>query len=112
MARIRKIDVGDLPISQQAQRWDCCLYVIQEADDSHFKIGIAGHPVRRLSSLQAGNRRRLSIVAVYEGTKTNCLYVEKVALKFFRASPGSEWVWTECLPEITEFLDAFCEAEE
>jgi T5orf172 domain len=87
----------------------CYLYVIQEADDSHFKIGVAGHPARRLSDLQAGNRRRLSVKAAYAGTRANCLYIEKVALKYFRASAGSEWVYAESLPEISEFIDAFCE---
>lgn len=111
MARVRRIDLSELPAVQETQREACSLYVIQEATESHFKIGVAGHPARRLSDLQAGNRRRLSIVAAYVGTRSNCLYVEKIALKFFRAPPGSEWVYVEGLPEISEFLDAFCEAE-
>jgi hypothetical protein len=112
MARLRKMTVEELPKAQEVQRVLCCLYVIQEADDSHFKIGVAGHPVRRLSDLQAGNRRRLALVSAYAGSKADCLYVEKVALRFFRAPPGSEWVWVENLTEITEFLDAFCEDQE
>jgi hypothetical protein len=112
MARIARLNLSDLPSQQDVQRHPCCLYVIQEADSPHFKIGIAGHPARRISSLQGGNRQKLSIVAAYTGSRADCLYVERVALKFFKASPQSEWVWVDGLAEITEFLDAFCEVEE
>lgn len=107
MARIKKIDVAALPGQQEAQQPGCILYVIEEAGTSHFKIGIAGHPRRRLSGLQCGNFRKLSLVAAYQGSRSNCREVELVALKFFRAAPGSEWVWVESLTEITEFLGAF-----
>lgn len=107
MALIKKIDVSSLPGQQEAQEHGCFLYVIEEADTSHFKIGIAGHPRRRLSGLQCGNFRKLNIVAAYQGSRSRCREVELVALKFFRAAPSSEWVWVESLAEITEFLDAF-----
>lgn len=109
MVSLKCLELSQLPPIQEAQRQECCLYVVQEGGESHFKIGVAFHPARRLSGLQAGNRRRLAIVAAYAGTRANCLYVEKVALKFFRAAPGSEWVWVEHLSEIAEFLNAFCQ---
>jgi len=107
MAEIYRIDVAELPTQQEPQRHSCYLYVLQEAGESHFKIGIATHPARRLSALQGGNRRKLSIVAAYFGTRSDCFYIEQVALRFFKAPPGSEWVWVDSLVEITEFLDAF-----
>lgn len=108
MTRIQKLTVEDLPKPQEVQKHVCCLYVIQEGDESYFKIGIAGHVLRRQTILQSGNRRRLKLVAAYAGTRANCLFVENVALKFFKASPSSSWVSVECVSDITDFLDAFC----
>jgi hypothetical protein len=107
MTRLKKIDVGALPGQQEAQWAGCILYVVEEAGTGHFKIGIAGHPRRRLSGLQCGNFRKLNIVAAYQGARSCCREVELIALRFFRAAPGSEWVWVDSLAEITEFLDAF-----
>jgi hypothetical protein len=107
VAHIKKIDVASLPAQQDAQALGCVLYVIEEAGSGHFKIGIAGHPRRRLSGLQCGNFRKLSLVAAYQGSRAHCRKIELVALRFFRAAPGSEWVWVDSLAEITEFLGAF-----
>jgi|SRR5687768_2950171 len=106
--KMRRLDLSDLPRVQQVQREIRCLYVIQEGDDCWFKIGIAGHPVRRLSSLQAGNRRLLRLVAAYAGTDAECCFFEKVALRYFKASAGSEWVCATDLSQITDYLDSFC----
>lgn len=109
MTKLRKLDLAGLPRVQQAQQETRCLYVIQEAEDHYFKIGIAGHPARRLSALQSGNRRKLNLVAAYAGTDAECAFFEKATLKYFKARPGSEWVCVERLDEIIGFLEAFCE---
>lgn len=112
MAHISRLQVSELPSVQSVQRHVRCLYVIQEQESSYFKIGIAGHPARRLGALQAGNRRRLHIVAAYAGNDADCAYFEKVTLRYFKATAGSEWIYAERLSNITDFLDAFCEASQ
>lgn len=107
--RLRKVAVSSLAGSNHVQAYSCCLYVIQEGDGEHYKIGVAAHPVRRLSTLQCGNRTRLRIVAAYEGSRSSCMAVEKVALKFFGAPAGSEWIWSENPDDIGKYLDAFTE---
>lgn len=111
MARIRNIAIADLPAIQEPALENCYLYVIQEENSSYFKIGIAGHPGRRLSALRSGNRRKLSLVAAYAGYRSDCLYVERVALRFFSAAPGSEWVVAEDVDAIIAFLNAHCGEE-
>lgn len=107
MAQITKIDPASLPGMNDVQFDGCCLYVLEECRGNYFKIGIAGHPVRRLSSLQCGNPRRLEIVAAYRGSRAHCKEIEAIALRFFRAAAGSEWFRSETLTEIKEFLGAF-----
>ncbi len=62
------------------------LYVIQEGESGPLKVGVAGHPVRRLASLQCGNHRKLHLRAVFRGA---CLgdaaAVEKQALESFKS---------------------------
>lgn len=41
---------------------ECYVYVIQEAETGHIKIGYAMDPKKRLSELQVGNPRKLKIV--------------------------------------------------
>ena len=109
MARqLFSLKVSDLPSQQEMQRHPRYLYVIWEAGSDHYKLGIASHPTRRLSALQSGNRRKLSIVAVYHGSSVDCAYFEKAALRYFRAAPGSEWVHANSLDEIVSYLDSFC----
>lgn len=107
MARIQKLDVAKLPKQQDAGSLQCCLYVIREDESEHFKIGIANHIARRLSSLQGGNRRRLNVVLAYTGTRTHCLEVERTTLNAFNAVPGSEWVYAESVRQIERYMDCF-----
>lgn len=108
MIYLRRIEIEELPTPQQPQIEKRYLYIIGE-DEEHFKIGIASHPLRRLSALQSGNRRKLTIRAAYGGGSAACAYIEKRALKFFKAKIGSEWIRVRDLTEITEFIGAFCE---
>jgi hypothetical protein len=108
MVKLRRVDLGDLPpIQTAASATGRYVYVMQEAKHEwKFKLGIAGHPLRRLSGLRGGNFRPLRIVAAYRGSDADCAFVERVALKFFKAPAGTEWVDAK-LSDITEFLDAF-----
>ena len=91
MSRIRSIKIETLPSINAASPYVCTTYVIREQTDSYLKIGIATHPTRRLCSLQSGNPRKLRFVAVYEGTRTVCHEIEKLAHKYFGVEPKTEW---------------------
>lgn len=84
----------------------CNVYVVQEESDGPFKVGIAGHPIRRLSTLQCGNYRRLHLIAVYAGTPSVCADTEKRCLRFFGAPKGSEWFYAD-RDRLMSFLDAY-----
>lgn len=74
-----------------------------------IKISHAGHPRRRLSSLQASNARKLRIVACYSGSEADCRWLELDTLILFGARPGSEWVKAS-LRSIAYHINALCEA--
>jgi hypothetical protein len=82
------------------------LYLVQEGDSGPIKVGIAGHPVRRLMMLQTGNPRRLYMRAVYEGTEATCVTVERYVLRYFECA-GGEWLYAE-LDDLKRVIDAFC----
>lgn len=87
----------------------CNLYLVQEGKDGPIKVGIAGHPFRRLSGLQSGNYRRLHMRAIYEGPPGACARVERYLLKYF-GTMGGEWLRAE-LDEVLKVLAAFEGAE-
>ena len=112
MARILKLDITKLPKVQEPHGPHCCLYVLAEDGGENFKIGVAGHPNRRLTALQGGNRRRLTLVLVYAGTRTNCFEIERSTLRFFGAPRHSEWVYAERLEDIERYLNSFATDDE
>ena len=95
MPRIRSIKPQTLPTVQEPAFFECCLYLICESDGHLTKVGIAKHVHRRLMALQCGNPRPLSIAACYEGSRKDCLEVERAVLKRFVANvERSEWLRT------------------
>lgn len=109
--RLHRLMLTGLPSVQAAQVHRRCLYIIQEEATTYFKVGIAGHPLRRLSALQGGNRRKLFIRAAYHGSSNDCAYCERAVLRYFKAQPKSEWFSAEYIDDVTQFLDSFCEEE-
>lgn len=89
------------------------LYIIQEETTELIKIGIAGHPSRRLVTLQCGNSRRLHLRAVYEGPPDVCMAVEKFILKHFHSwrIGGGEWM-RRSVEQVTHLLADFEETAE
>jgi hypothetical protein len=98
MARIRSIHPGLVPASRSSNvRY---LYVIGEEGSTNLvKIGRADHPVWRMSSLQAGNSRRLFLIATWTGDKASIAALEseihkrfsdhRVGFEWFNLSPGA-----------------------
>lgn len=75
------------------------LYLIQEGESGPVKVGVANHPMRRLSALQGGNPRPLRLVAVWAGARRHCLAIEgriKQSLRDY--SLVGEWF--ECHPTV------------
>jgi hypothetical protein len=85
------------------------LYLVQEGADGPIKVGIAGHPFRRLSGLQGGNYRRLHMRAIYEGPPGACAQVERYLLKYF-GTVGGEWLRAE-LDDVLKVLSTFEEVQ-
>lgn len=84
---------------------NCWLYCIAEAGfeiSGPCKVGIAGSAKKRLSSLQAGNHRRLSLVwSIFLPSRRVALGAERHCLAYLRPLPfgsgraprlASEWV--------------------
>lgn len=109
MGRIRTIKPELLPMQQEPAVEQHYLYVLQEGYSRNFKIGHAGHPRRRLSSLQGGNPQKLRIVACYAASEPDCRWLELEALVVLGAGPGSEWVKTT-LAVIIARIAILCEA--
>jgi hypothetical protein len=85
--------------------WDlgCSLYVVQE-DDSYIKVGISEHPIRRLSTLQCGNSRKLHLRAVFCGDRPACRDMEKCVSKYFKDNlVRGEWL-TARLSDVVTFI--------
>lgn len=103
MSRIRNIPSTEWRKDREA--WGgakCNLYVIQEGAGGNIKVGIAGHPVRRLLSLQCGNPRRLYLRAVYAGDPAATRFAERFALRSFKSR--REWLKAD-LGEVIKLLD-------
>lgn len=107
MYDIKRVDVAELAKQNEVTKASCYIYVVSEAGTNYYKIGIAGHPTRRLSTLQCGNNRRLELFAVYEGSRGDCARIEGAALRFFDAPKGSEWVYVDHSHELEKFFSAF-----
>jgi hypothetical protein len=111
MARIRSIKPEFWKKEQEA--WGFArenLYLVREGEDGALKIGIAGHPVRRLASLQCGNHRKLNLVAVYSGSAAACMAVERYVLRHFGPTSG-EWFWAD-IDDVLKFIGVFAEDAE
>lgn len=91
MARIRSIHPKELPVhSGENVRY---LYAIgEEGSPEIVKIGRADHPLWRLSSLQAGNSRRLILLAAWVGPRQDIIALEATVHARFAASRVAfEW---------------------
>jgi len=95
MARIRTIkpfDLAKMPVLNEAWSFGDSLYLLRE-EGGPVKVGLCQHPVRRMSTLQCGNPRRLHFVAVFSGLREDCRYIERATLAEFRAvSVRGEWI--------------------
>lgn len=92
MSRIRTIKPEAWKLDREV--WDHAkshLYIIQE-HDGPIKIGVAGHPIRRLSGLQSGNSRKLNLISVYAGAAADRIAIEiEFGLKFQEKRLVGEW---------------------
>lgn len=90
MARIRSIHPDALPRHSSETRY---LYVIgEEGSRDLVKIGRADHPAWRMSTLQAGNSRRLILLRAWEGDRAAIIAVEAALHKHFSMQRvGFEW---------------------
>lgn len=106
MTRIRRIDPEDCPSIQSLWGFDIwTLYLISEFGHSFYKVGTAWHPRRRMSNLQCGNPRKLSIAVVFIGNREDCVEIESSILDRFAFQRASgEWVQAS-LDEIVAAID-------
>lgn len=89
----------------------CTLYVVEEQHPGPIKVGVAEHPIRRLSSLQCGNPRQLHLRAIYTGLRSNCLWVESAILFRFSGSLlRGEWL-AERLSDVLREIDELSRGE-
>ena len=42
------------------------IYLIQSLENSHYKIGVSKHPIKRIKELQTGNSSELKLVDTYQ----------------------------------------------
>ncbi len=92
MARIRTIKPEFWAKNCEVWLHGYCLYVIQEVDSGLLKIGVAAHPIRRLSMLQCGNPRVLALREIYAGDRVECRRVERcLHQKFAGENLRGEW---------------------
>ena len=91
MNSIRSIPIGSLPNYHSPDiRY---LYAIAEADDHHtIKIGRAAHPLWRMSELQVGNHRRLTLLRSWVGSRNDIKALERyVHATFDQRRVAGEW---------------------
>lgn len=90
---IRKIEASDWPRSADVWRHGCSVYLIEEGYPGPVKIGIAEHPIRRLSTHQCGNPRELHLRAVFCGSRKDCALVETaIKIRFRKSILRGEWI--------------------
>lgn len=108
MARIRSIPECDWKLDKDPWGQErSFVYLITEEGGLPTKIGVAGHPVRRLSSLQCGNSRRLILVAVYECGRETAIRLERAVMFYFNEKMIlGEWI-DERSSVIERFIDSF-----
>lgn len=91
MSRIRSVAIGDLPNFQSPDiRY---MYAIAEVSDHHLiKIGRAAHPLWRMSELQVGNHRRLTLLRSWVGSRNDIKALERyVHATFDQRRVAGEW---------------------
>lgn len=109
MATIRRVDASEWGRNKDIWAKGCSLYVIEEQHPGPVKVGIAEHPIRRLSILQCGNPRVLFLRAVYVGTRADCRWIEgAIHFRFSGSILRGEWM-SESVATVTAELESFCE---
>ncbi len=107
MARIRSIKPDFWTNQQECWPYEYSLYVIQERRKGPVKVGVATHPFRRLSALQGGNPRELTLRAIFVGTRADCRWIESaIHLRFSDRGIRGEWLGVPCeeiLAELASF---------
>jgi Meiotically up-regulated gene 113 len=93
MARIRSIKPELWPRNKDVWGHPCCLYFIEEPESGRVKIGSAVHPIRRLSILQCGNSRPLTLRYVFASNRQICVSLERQLLTALKPKKVlGEWV--------------------
>ena len=82
MSRIRTIKPEECPRRNETWQHEWALYLIEENDTGLIKVGTAWHPRRRLSTLQCGNPRHLSLKYIFVGSRSDCRFLEKTLLSW------------------------------
>lgn len=91
MSRIRSIPIGSLPNYHSPEtRY---LYAVAEVDDHHtIKIGRAAHPLWRMSELQVGNHRWLTLLRSWGGSRNDIKALERyIHATFEHRRVTGEW---------------------
>lgn len=110
MRRLSAIDKSLWARVQDVWPHECALYVVEEQRPGPVKVGIANHPMRRLSSLQNGNPRQLFLRAVFCGPREDCKWVEgAVHFRFAGSCLRGEWL-AEPLDAILQEISDLCGA--
>jgi hypothetical protein len=95
MARIREIEQSLWSKAYQAQTFAGPTIYVMEEEGGLVKIGVATNPFRRLAMLQCGNPRKMTLRAVYAGSRSDCFALEKEILAAFAdARVLGEWIKT------------------
>lgn len=109
MPELRRIDQAAW--GRNKDIWDkgCSVYLIEEQHPGPVKVGIAEHPIRRLSILQCGNPRQLFLRSVYCGSRDDCKWIEgAIKFRFSSSILRGEWI-AESLATVEAELEYFCE---
>lgn len=90
---IREIPQSAWARTQEVWSHGYCLYVIEEQNVGPVKVGVATHPIRRLSTLQCGNPRHLYLRHIFCGTREDCRFIEgAVHFHFSGSILRGEWI--------------------
>lgn len=109
MAALRRIGPDQWGRNKDVWGKGCSVYIVEEQHPGPVKVGIAEHPIRRLSTLQCGNPRPLFLRAVYCGTRADCRWVEgAIHFRFSGSLLRGEWL-SESVATIEAEIDQFCE---
>lgn len=109
MARTRTIKPEEWVRNADAWPHGCSIYLIEEQRPGPVKVGIAEHPIRRLSTLQCGNCRHLYLRAVFAGDRKDCAFVEgAIKFRFMGSILRGEWI-AEPLAAVLAELEVFAQ---